>query len=93
LKTTCINDIRHWPAISSIIKNCAGFGRTWGRKGSQLHGSHICLINSEEIVLLAQDRITGELKLFNFKRVDQTNLGQEVAKILRENNTGFKAGF
>jgi len=51
------------------------------------------LINSEEIVLLAQDRITGELKLFNFKRVDQTNLGQEVAKILRENNTGFKAGF
>jgi len=91
LKKLCINDIRRLPIIESIIKKCAGFGRTWGKKNGRLYGSHICFINPEEIVLLTQNRNTGELILFNFQRVDKTNLGQEIAAGLAENQIDFKA--
>lgn len=51
-----INDIRNLPEIQSIIKECEGFGRTWGTQGSSFHGSHITFITQEAVVVLCQGK-------------------------------------
>jgi hypothetical protein len=83
LKKICINTIRRLPGIEKIIGSCAGFGRSWGKKGSPLHGSHIIFINPEEIVLVRQGKIKDSpIILSHFKKTDVTVLGAEVKKEL-----------
>ncbi len=90
MKKICINNIRNLPSIVAIINSCAGFGRTWGTKGSPLHGSHICFINTEEVVLLIQDKETGKLSFITFKQVDKTNLGESIKAALQKEEISFE---
>ena len=90
LKKICINTIRRLPGIEAIIKKCAGFGRSWGKKGSLLHGSHIIFINPEEIVLVRQGKIKdSSIILSHFKKTDGTVLGAEVKRELMNQGIEF----
>lgn len=86
---TCINIIRNLPGVKEIINSCSAFGRTWGKTGSKLHGSHIAFINPEEIVLLIQDKKSGDIRFINFVKVEQTLLGNEIAAELDKNKIAY----
>ena len=83
MKKICINTIRRLPGIEEIIKKCAGFGRTWGNKGSPLNGSHIAFINEDEVVIIRQDRSGQEISILEFKK-GETALGKEIKKVLQK---------
>ena len=70
-KQVCINEIRNFSEIQAIINQCQGFGRTWGKSGSQYHGSHIVFIKDNEIVLLYQHRKTKHLRIDCFLKADE----------------------
>jgi len=90
LKKICINTVRRLPGIEEIIKNCAGFGRSWGRKGSPLHGSHIIFINPDEIVLIRQGKgKDSEIFLSHFKRSAETILGGKIKQELMRQGVEF----
>ncbi len=86
MKKICINTVRNLPGIQKIIDVCAAFGRTWGRKGSPLHGSHIAFITEDEVVLLIQNKKTGKLRLLNFGKCSRGLLAETIAVELEENN-------
>jgi hypothetical protein len=85
-KQPCINEIRNFSEIQSIINQCQGFGRTWGKSGSQYHGSHIVFIKDNEIVLLYQHRQTKHLKIDCFVKnnANQQVLFQQILNALHQ---------
>lgn len=86
----CINEVKK-ACLEDVYTKVQGKGRTWGKKtegGNPYSGSHITLIDGDEIVILIQPRGTKRLILKQFKLVETTNLGEEVARILR--NKGFE---
>lgn len=86
----CINTVRRLPGIECIIKSCAGFGRSWGKKGSSLHGSHIIFINSEEIVLVCQGKSKDSPILLNhFKKSSGSDLGAKIKQELDSQKVEF----
>jgi len=88
---TCINNIRRLPGIERIIASCAGFGRSWGRKGSALHGSHIVFINPEEIVLVVQGKAKdSQIILSHFVKVTRTKLGDNIINELTQQGIEFR---
>jgi len=89
LKNTCINTIRNLPAIKKIIAACAGFGRTWGRKGSPLHGSHIAFITESNIILMVQDKKSGQISILNYAKSAPGELANTIAAELEENHIAF----
>lgn len=88
----CINTIRNLPGIGRIIAACSAFGRTWGRQGSPLHGSHIAFINQDEVVLLVQAKKTKEILLLEFKKAGRSGLGDEISAELDRNGVAYTRG-
>ncbi len=87
----CINIIRRLPGIEKIIAGCAGFGRSWGRKGSSMHGSHIVFINPGEIVLVRQGKNKdSKIVLSHFKKVTETELGVAIKEELNNQEIEFQ---
>ncbi|MCX6798020.1 MAG: hypothetical protein NTX66_02280 [Candidatus Falkowbacteria bacterium] len=89
---TCINTIRNLSGIKEIINACSAFGRTWGKASSDLYGSHIAFINSEEIVLLVQDKKSGAIRLLNFSKTVETKLGEKIVAELEMNEIVYTVG-
>lgn len=88
----CINDVKK-ACLEDIYERVQGKGRTWGKKTEEDNpyaGSHITLIEGDEVVVLYQPRGTGKLILKQFKLVEETELGKEVSAILKDNNFFFK---
>ena len=81
-----INEIRNFPEVLAIISQCEGFGRTWGKSGSQYHGSHIVFIKGNEIILLYQHRKTNRLFIDCFLKTEtgDKKLFQEILYALSE---------
>jgi len=91
-KYQCINQIRRLPEIEEIIKECEGFGRTWGKKhGSIFHGSHIIFITNKEIIILCQKRGKDKkIYLIDFSKNGEKDLFNKISQALIKNNVDFQ---
>jgi hypothetical protein len=85
-----INIIRNLPGIKGIINSCAAFGRTWGRRSSELHGSHIAFVNPDELVLVIEDKKSHEIKIINFIHAGKTRLGEKIINELKSQGITFE---
>ncbi|MCD4694423.1 hypothetical protein K8R62_03650 [bacterium] len=87
--TTDINKIRNIPEVHNMYQNSNGKGRTYGvDPNKELFGSHITLIDPEEILIIRQHRKHYRLKLFCFKK-GKPFLGKKMAEILNHYNFKF----
>jgi hypothetical protein len=88
-KLCCGNDVKVVLAgLWNEVFEEGGFrGRTWGKRGkgvtTKYRGSHITLGYSGEIVSV--NIVDGKVTIHEFSKTEETELGNEIRSILREN--------
>ena len=91
LPSADINIIRNIPEIKIAYKMASGKGRPYGiDPTSPLFGSHITLIEPEELLIIRQHRKHKRIKLFHYKK-GPSNIGEKITKILNYYNFTFLA--
>jgi len=86
-----INEVRK--KLNKIWEIALARGRCWGMKKNgknPLYGSHITLMNEDEVVSIFGDRKTNLFKIVQYKRTKNTELGDRVIDTLKKHGVYLK---
>lgn len=92
LDPDCINTIK-MECLADLYDKMLGHGRTWGRKNggdNPYFGTHVTFIGEDSIVILVQERGEKDIQIFQFKRTDKTELGNEILGRLKQHGHSNK---